>query len=389
MLTDIAVKSAIPKDKPYKLADGHGLHLLVKLAGKYWRMDYRFKGKRKTLAIGVYPKVGLKVARKKCHEARELLEQDLDPMEQRKLSAILPVSNSVKSIALEWYSKNKHTWVVGHAERILRRLELNIFPWLGDTPILTVSPMDLLTVLRRIEDRGAIDTAHRAKQVCGKIWRYAVSTGRAEHDITAALNGALPPPKRSNMSTITDPGKVGELLRAIHGYEGHFTTCCALRLAPLVFLRPGELRRAEWTEIDLDKAEWKIPEEKMKMSRPHIIPLSKQALKILHEIRPYTAHRSIYVFPSIRSDKRPMSDNTILAALRRMGYSKEEMTGHGFRAMASTLLHENGWGTHLIELQLAHVEKNSVKAAYNHALYLDDRIKMMQWWADELDKLKG
>jgi len=388
MLTDTAIKSALPKEKQYKMSDAYGLYLLVKSVGKYWRMDYRFNQKRKTLAFGVYPKISLKVARKKCQEARDLLEDEIDPGEYKKTLTQEIVSDSFRAVATEWYLKNRHTWVIGHAERILRRMELNIFPWIGDVPITDVLPMDLLTVLRRIEDRGAIDTAHRAMQTCGQVFRYAIATGRAEHDITAALKGAIPPPKRSNMSTITDPSKIGGLLRAIDGYEGHFITRCALMLAPLVFLRPGELRHAEWAEIDLEKAEWKIPAEKMKMARPHIVPLSTQALNILKEIQPYTQHRSLYVFPSVRTDKRCMSDNTILAALRRMGYAKEEMSGHGFRAMASTLLHENGWPSPIIELQLAHVERNSVKAAYNHALHLDERIKMMQWWADYLDVLK-
>lgn len=279
-------------------------------------------------------------------------------------------------------------WKPDHAVKIIRRLEQNIFPWLGKNPISTITAPELLSVLRRIEDRGVIETAHRVKQILGQVFRYAIVTGRAERDPSADLKGALTPYRSKHMATITDPKEVGAILRAIDGYEGYFVTRCALQLAPLVFVRPGELRQAEWKDIDLENAEWKIPAEKMKMNKVHIVPLSTQAVKILMEVQPLTGMGK-YVFPSIRSSQRPMSNNTVLAALRRMGYPKDEMSGHGFRAMASTLLHENSWPSHIIELQLAHVETNSVKAAYNHALYLDDRKKMMQWWSDYLDSLKA
>ncbi len=390
-LTDTTIRNAKPKEKPYKLSDGNGLYLLVKQAGKYFRMNYRFGGKSRTIAFGVYPRVKLKDARQKCHDARALLERDIDPMQYKKEAKFRKreqAENSFEKIALEWFLKNKHTWTEKHAKTIMSRLENNIFPWLGSRPIDDITPSDLLLVLRRIEDRGAVEVAHRTKQICGQVFRYGIATGRAGRDISADLKGALMPTKSKNLSAITEPVKVGELLRAIDGYSGNFVTKCALRLAPLVFLRPIELRHAEWSEIDLDNYEWKIPGPKMKKKRPHIIPLSFQSADIFKEILPLTGDGR-YVFPSIRSNDRALSENALTAALRRMGFEKHEMCAHGFRGTASTLLHENGWASHLIELQLAHVEKNSVKAAYNHAEHLEDRRKMMQWWADYLDELRA
>ena len=259
---------------------------------------------------------------------------------------------------------------------------------LGDEPIKLINAGDLLTVLRKIEAKGILDTAHKTKRICGQIFRYAVATGRAERNITADLAGALPPTKKKHRSTITDPLKVAQLLRAIDGYNGHFVTICALKLAPLLFLRPVELRKAEWSEVDFERREMKIEANKMKKKKPLIVPLADQAIKILQEIQPFTQHRSKYVFPAMTTNTRSLSSSTILYALRQLGYDKEEMSGHGFRAMASTLLNENNWRSDLIELQLAHSEENGVRAAYNHALHLEERKKMMQWWADYLDKLK-
>lgn len=387
-LSDTTIRGAKPRSKQYKLGDGNGLYLLVTPAGKkYWRMDYRFTGKRKTAAFGVYPKVKLKAARDKCYEAKALLSKGIDPGQKKKV--VRSAENDFEGVAREWFEMQKTNWVEGHAKRVIRRLEKDIFPPLGNRDISTITSLDLLQTLRLVENRGAVETAHRLRQTCGQIFRYAIITGRAENDVSAPLKDALAPARGEHMATITDPGQVGGLLRAIHGYKGQFVTLCALKLAPLTFVRPGELRHAEWSEIDTVKAIWKIPKEKMKMSRPHMIPLSKQSIDIIEDLRPYTEDQSPYLFPSVRTMKRPMSDNTVLAALRRMGYTTEEMSGHGFRAMASTLLHENGWPSHCIELQLAHVERNNVKAAYNHALYLDERQKMMQWWADYLDKLRG
>jgi len=389
-LTDTAIRNAKSKERPYKLFDEKGLYLLVNKVGKYFRFDYRYAGKRKTLAHGVYPDVKLAEARKKRDEARKLLQNGVDPAQYRKETKAMQkqqAANSFEAVAREWFTKYNHIWTEGHSKTIISRLELNIFPWLGTRSVASITAPELLAALRRIEKRGALETAHRVKQICGQVFRYAIATGRAERDPSADLRGALPPTKPKRMSTITDPKQIGELLRAIDGYEGHLITICALRLAPLVFVRPGELRQAEWQEIDFERAEWKIPAEKMKMRSPHIVPLSTQTVEILKEIEPLT-NKGRYVFPSLRTAERPMSNNTILAALRRLGYAKEEMSGHGFRAMASTVLHEQGWPSDIIERQLAHAERNSIKAAYNHAQHLPERRKMMQAWADYLDSLK-
>ena len=390
-LTDTAIRNAKPIEKQYKLSDEKGLYLLVKKPSKYFRFDYRFAGKRKTLALGVYPDVKLAEARAKRDEARKLLKNDIDPSQYKKETKTMrqeQAANSFETVAREWFTKNKHIWTEGHSKSIISRLELNVFPWVGTCPIAAVTAPELLTALRRIENRGALETAHRVKQICGQVFRYAIATGRAERDPSADLRGALSPTKPKRMATITEPKKIGGLLRAIDAYEGHFITRCALQIASLVFVRPGELRQAEWCEIDFEKAEWKIPEEKMKIRNPHIVPLVTQTVDILKEIEPLTG-RGRFVFPSLRTEERAMSNNTVNAALRRMGYSKEEMTGHGFRAMASTILHEQGWPSDVIERQLAHTEGNSVKAAYNHAQHLPERRKMMQAWADYLDALKA
>lgn len=389
-LTDSAIRNAKPKDKPYKLADGGGLYLLVTpKGGKWWRLDYRYNGKRKTLSMGVYPDVSLKSARDRRSEAKTQLADGIDPGEIRKATkASQSDANGFEAVAREWWGKREPTWSKTHSSRTILRLEKDVFPWIGARPIGEIEAPELLAVLRRIENRGALETAHRIHQSCGQIFRYAVATGRAQRDPSAALKGALPPTRQKHHASITDPKKIGELLRAVDGYEGTLITRCALQLAPLTFVRPGELRHAEWAEIDLDKAEWRIPGEKMKMRTVHIVPLSSQALKVLNEVKPLTG-RGKYVFPGIRSNQRPMSENTVNTALRRLGYTKEEMTGHGFRSMASTILNEQGWHRDAIERQLARAERNSVRAAYNYAEHLPERIKMMQWWADYLDKLKA
>ena len=304
-LTDTAIRNAKPKEKQYKIADEKGLYLLVKESGKYFRYDYRYGGKRKTLALGVYPDVKLAEARAKRDEARKLLQNDVDPAQFRKETKAMreeQATNSFEAVGREWFTKNLHVWSEGHARTIISRLELNIFPWLGTRPVASITAPELLAALRRIENRGAPETAHRVKQICGQIFRYAIATGRAERDPSADLRGALAPTKPKRMSTITDPQRIGQLLRAIDGYEGHLITRCALRMAPLVFVRPGELRQAEWREIHFERGEWKIPEEKMKMRNPHIVPLSTQALEILHEIEPLTG-RGRYVFPSLRTSE--------------------------------------------------------------------------------------
>jgi len=397
-LTDTAIRSVKPKDKTFKLFDSGGLYLEVNPSGgKWWRWKYRFGGKEKRLSLGVYPDVSLKAAREKRDATRQQLAAGTDPGQARKAEKLAQAgAESFEAIAREWHAKFSPGWVASHGDRILRRLEKDLFPWLGMQPIAEIKAPHLLAVLRRIESRGAQETAHRAMQNCGQVFRYAVATGRAERDPTGDLRGALPPPKEKHHASIIEPKRIGALLRAIDGYEGFFATKCALRLAPLVFVRPGELRKAEWPEIDLEKAEWRIPAERMKMREQHIVPLSCQAVEILRELQPLTKRESpakldapCYVFPSARSHERPMSENAILAALRRMGYTKEEMTGHGFRSMASTLLHEQGWNHQAIERQLAHAERNAVSAAYNFAEHLPERRNMMQEWADYLDVLKA
>ncbi len=389
MLTDTAVRNAKPRDKFYKVSDSGGLYLLVKPTGKYWRMDYRFVGKRKTLAIGVYPAVSLVAARKKRDEARELLAKDIDPSLTKAINKQIvrtAAENTFKAVALEWHAKTSKTWAETTATNIKRYLEKDIFPWLGNRVIRDIAAPELLAVLRKIESRGAHEKAQRCREYAGRVFRYAIATGRADRDPSGDLRGALTPVKVKHHASITDPKAIGALLRSIRGFSGSYITQCALQLAPLVFVRPGELRHAEWAEIDFDKPEWRIPGHKMKMKEPHIIPLSAQAVEILQSIHPLTGDGQ-YIFPSIRTGAWPMSENTINAALRRMGYEKDEMTGHGFRSMASTLLHEHGWPHEAIERQLAHAERNKVVAAYNYAEHLPKRKEMMHWWADYLDEL--
>jgi integrase len=387
-LTDTAIRNAKPKDKPYKLADEKGLFLLVNPNGsRWWRLKFRIGGKEKLLSLGVYPAVSLKEARDKRDEARKLIAQGVDPCAQRKATRAAE-AETFEAIAREWLAKFGPSWTPEHAERITRRFERNVFPWIGARPVREVTAPELLAVLRRIEERGALDTAHRAHQNCGQVFRYAVATGRAERDPSADLRGALPPVNDKHHASITDPKAIGALLRAMEGYQGSFVVRCALRLAPLVFVRPGELRGAEWSEIDFEKAEWRIPASKMKMREQHIVPLSVQALAILRELHPLTG-AGRYLFPSERTADRPISENTVNAALRRLGYAKDEMTGHGFRSMASTLLNEQGWHRDAIERQLAHAERNAVRAAYNYAEHLPERRRMMQAWADYLDGLKN
>ena len=389
MLSDVAARQEKPKDKPYKLSDSGGLYLLVNSIGKYWRMDYRFAGKRKTLSIGVYPKISLVDARKKRDDAKDQLANAIDPgitKAVRKQVLLHAAENTFKAVALEWHAKTSKTWAESTANNIKRYLEKDIFPWLGNRAIKDITAPDLLAVLRKIESRGAHEKAQRCREYAGRVFRYAVATGLAERDPSGDLRGALTPVKVKHHASITDPKAIGALLRAINGFSGSFITKCALQLASLVFVRPGELCHAEWPEIDFDKKEWRIPGHKMKMGEVHIVPLSRQAIEILQSIHPLTGVGQ-YIFPSIRSGARPMSENTVNGALRRMGYEKDEMTGHGFRSMASTLLHEHGWPHEAIERQLAHAERNKVVAAYNYAEHLPKRREMMNWWADYLDEL--
>jgi len=389
-LTVVEVKSAKPKEKAYKLADERGLYLLINPNGsKLWKLKYRFAGIEKKLSLGAFPTVSLSDARNQRDEARKQLTNNIDPgvlKNSIKRSSKLAAENSFEAIAREWHAKFTPKWTKEHGERILIRLEQNVFPWIGRRPIMEVTTPELLSALRRVESRGAIETAHRILQICGQVFRYGIATGRAERDLSADLRGALAPVRKKHHASITDPTEVGKLLRVINDYEGFFVTKCALQLAPLFFVRPGELRRAEWSEFDLEKAEWRIPAEKMKMREMHIVPLCTQAIAILQELKAFTGE-GIYVFPGVRNKKRPMSENTVLGALRRLGYTTDEMTGHGFRSMASTLLNEQGWNRDAIERQLAHAERNNIRAAYNYAEYLPERRKMMQHWANYLEEL--
>ena len=392
-LTDTKIKQAKPRDKDYKLSDAKGLFLLVtKKGAKYWRLKYRFAGKEKLLSIGVYPSVTLKQARKVCGQAKDQLEQGIDPSQAkkaRKVELATAQANNFEVIALEWHKQQSAKWSESYTAKVLRAIERDLFPYIGTLPLDQISPPQLLAVFKRIEKRGATESAHRVKQITGQVYRYAVATGRAQRDITPDLKGALAPTQKKHFPAITEPEQVGRLLNMIDGYEGTQTVRAALKLAPLVFVRPKELRCAEWSEIDFDKAEWRIPGSKMKMGEDHIVPLSSQSLSILEEQRLLTGHWGGYVFPSARSPRRPMSDNAILSAFRNMGISKDEMTGHGFRAMARTLLDEVlGERVELIEHQLAHAVKDSLGRAYNRTTHLPQRKEMMQSWADYLDDLK-
>jgi integrase len=389
-LSDTAVRNAKPSEKPVRLFDRDGLYLEVSPSGgKWWRFKYRFAGKEKRISLGVYDDVDLKKARKRTSGARQLLADGIDPSVNRKASKAARVdraANSFEVVAREWIAKQLPTWAEHHGDRILARFERDIFPWIGGRPVAEVSAPELLDALQRIEKRGALETAHRALSNCGQVFRYAIATGRARGDPSRDLRGALPSVKAEHFAAITEPKRAGELLRAIHDYQGTLTVRCALRLAPLVFVRPGELRNAKWADMDLAAAEWRYTVSKT--DTQHIVPLSTQAVAILRELEPLTG-RGPYVFSSIRSSQRPMSDNAILAALRRMGISKEEMSGHGFRAMARTILDEVlGFRPDFIEHQLAHAVRDPNGRAYNRTAHLTERRKMMQAWADYLDGLR-
>jgi integrase len=392
-LSDIQVKGAKPKNKDYKLSDGFGLHLLVTpTGGKLWRLQYRYDDKQNLLSFGSYPSVSLADARERREYARKLLANGVDPVaikRAQKAARGEHAANSFEAVAREWHSKFSGTWSAGHADTIKERLEKEVFPFIGARPVAEITPPELLAVLSRMESRGALGMAHRVRTYCSHVFRFAVATCKAERDIASDLRGALPPVKFGHMAAPTDPKEVAPLLRAIDVYQGYFVVKCALRLAPLLFVRPGELRQAEWTEIDFSTEQWNIPGEKMKMKEPHIVPLSQQAVEILRELQPLTGHGK-FVFPCARSLSRPMSNNSINSALRRMGFDKSEITGHGFRAMARTILDEVlQVRADFIEHQLAHAVRDPNGRAYNRTAYLVERRKMMQVWADYLDGLKG
>jgi len=391
-LSEVRVRTTKPKEKEYKLFDGGGLFLMVTPSGgKLWHFKYRFDKKEKKLTFGPYPEISLADARQKREDARRYLAQGIDPGSVRKAQKQVETQSTetFEIIAREWHIKYTPTWAPGHAAKVIRNLERDLFPWIGSRPINEIKAPELLSTLRRIESRGALDTAHRVRTNASQVFRYAVATGRADRNPATDLIGALPPTIDKHLPSLTDPKEVAPLLRAMDGYQGSFVVQCALRLAPLFFVRPGELRHAEWSEIDLDEAVWNIPAQKMKMKIAHIVPLCKQAIEILKELKPLTG-ASKYVFPSGRSFVRPMSENAVNAALRRMGYDQGTMTGHGFRAMARTILDEV---LHIrpdfIEHQLAHAVRDPNGRAYNRTAHLDERRKMMQTWADYLDGIKA
>jgi integrase len=386
MLTDVEIRNAEPRPKAYKLTDGQSLYLLVKPNGsKLWRWRYWLRGKERTLAIGPYPEVRLKAAREARDAARQQVRQGIDPTKARNAAL---TGDTVEAIAREWMKRIGPSWTAGTLERTRRNLEKDVFPWIGARAMREIGPAELLPVLERVADRGALDMAHRTRQRLSQMWRWAIVTGRADRDPAGDLRGALRSAPRNPHAAILDERELGGLLRACWDYEGTYVVRMALRLSPYLFVRPTELRAARWSEFDLDASRWVIPAARMKRSRDHIVPLARQAGEILLELHEFSGHGEL-LFPGIRTAARPISENTLNAALRRLGYDKTQQTSHGWRAVASTLLHEQGWLPDAIERQLAHTEESKVKAAYNRSQHLETRTKMMQAWADYLDGLRG
>ena len=386
-LTEVAIRAARAAQRPYKVSDEKGLYLLVKPNGaRLWRYKYRHAGIEKLLAIGRYPDVSLREARDRRDDARKLVANHVDPSLRKRIERE-GRGNTFAAVGEEWLETKRVSLSASTWQRDRDQLVKIVGPYLGKRPIAEIEAPELLAVLKRLEKKGLHDTAHRVRAVCGRVFRYAIATGRASRDISGDLKGALAAKGTQSYAAITDPARVGQLMRAIEDYDGQATTHAALKLAPYVFVRPGELRAAEWSEFDLDRSEWRIPAERMKMREAHIVPLARQALEILRELHNRTGEGR-FVFPAIGKRERPLSENTLNAALRRLGYAKDEMTAHGFRSIASTLLNEEGWHPDLIELQLAHKERNKVRAAYNRAQRLEERRKMMQAWADYVDELR-
>ncbi|MFH1356618.1 MAG: integrase arm-type DNA-binding domain-containing protein [bacterium] len=391
-LTNTQVKNAKATGKTYRITDGRGMYLEVSPTGcKWWRYKYRIDGKEKRLALGAYPDVMLKDARERHIEARRLVEQGIDPVENKKAmkaSRVEDIKNSFEVIAREWHAKNIERWTAKHGEAIIQRFEKDLFPFIGSKPISRIANHELLKILNKIQERGAMETAHRLLQYCSKVCRYAIVSERLDRDFTVGLKEALKPVTKRHLAAITDPDELAKLLQDIDHYEGQAITKFALKFAPLVFVRPGEMRQAEWAEIDFEKAEWYIPAHKMKMKEPHIVPLSTQAIDVLKQLEPLTGHCK-YVFPSLVTRTRPMSNNTVNMALRRLGYTNEQMTAHGFRATARTILDEVlNERIEYIEQQLAHAVKDANGRAYNRTKHLVQRKEMMQRWGEYLEGLR-
>lgn len=411
-LTDTAIRKAMPGPKTRKLSDGKGLYLeLSPAGGRWWRLKYRIAGVEKRISLGTYPETSLKAAREKMEEARALVAQGIDPSQARKAAKQeaahqdeqaqreaqgLPLHGSFESVAREWFDTRKDEWATTYAKKIFRRLEADVFPWLGKLPVPNITPPMVLDMLRKAENRGAIETAHRVLETCGQVFRFAVATGRIESNPARDLKDALRKPMVQHFAAITDPQRFGELLRAIDSYRGTPVVCAALRLMPLMLLRPGELRQAQWDELDLPAATWTVPAARMKREKvgkiygkPHIVPLPRQAVAIFEALKPLTEH-SPYVFRGERSAQRPMSDAAINAALRTLGFSADEVTGHGFRASARTMIVERlGIAESVVEAQLAHSVRDNLGRAYNRTEFMQERVRMMQQWADYLDTLRG
>lgn len=411
-LTDTAIRKAMPGPKTRKLSDGKGLYLeLSPAGGRWWRLKYRIAGVEKRISLGTYPETSLKVAREKMEEARALVAQGIDPSQVRKVAKQeaaqqdelaqreaqgLPLHGSFESVAREWFDTRKDEWAPTYAQKIIRRLEADVFPWLGKLPVQQITPPMVLEVLRKAESRGVIETAHRVLETCGQVFRFAVATGRIESNPARDLKDALRRPMVQHFAAITEPKRFGELLRAIDSYRGTPVVCAALRLMPMMLLRPGELRQAQWDEIDLPAATWTVPAARMKREKvgkiygkPHIVPLPMQAVAIFDALKPLTEH-SPYVFRGERSAQRPMSDAAINAALRTLGFAAEEVTGHGFRASARTMIVERlGIAESVVEAQLAHSVRDNLGRAYNRTEFMGERVRMMQQWADYLDTLRN
>ncbi|MBJ6749565.1 tyrosine-type recombinase/integrase [Geomonas anaerohicana] len=396
-LSDLQIRKAQPKEKVYRLSDGEGLYLYVHpRGGKWWRFRYRFDGNEKLISFGVYPYITLADARERTYQAKCMVAKGIDPSQERKRAKeakLERIANAFEAIAREWHKHmvGNQMWSADHAATVLTRLEKDVFPWIGTKPIAEVTAKEIKGILDRVRSRGIIETARRVRTILGQVYTYAIATDRANYDISAGFKGYLPPTSktRKHMAAVTDPKELAPLLRAMDGYQGSLVAQSALKLLPMLFVRPGELRHMEWAEIDLEAGEWSIPASKMKMGLPHLVPLSRQAVAILEELKPLTGHGK-YVFPSTRSFSRCMSDNTINASFRRMGFDGNTIVGHGFRATARTILDEVlNFRPDLIEHQLAHAVRDPNGRAYNRTAFLPQRKEMMQIWSDYLDGLKA